>query len=146
MNSETETETETILWSKIGGKFKEKEYHDTILYEDSDISIIEYWGQRSGQRDYLVKEGSIMVICNKQNHRVYIGKVITVIDKGATKVHEYNKKGELKEYNIKLYKLIISKNKEKKEERTKNCLCEILKLSTMNSFERTHGITSHIKV
>tara|TARA_B110001450_G_C17257473_1_gene334105 strand:- start:82 stop:504 length:423 start_codon:yes stop_codon:yes gene_type:complete len=138
--------SETILWSKLGGKFKEKEYNDTILYEDSDLSIIEYWGQRSGQRDYLIKEDSRIVICNKQNDRVYIGKVIKVIDKGTTTVNEYNKKGELKEYNIKLYKLIVSKNKEKKEGRTKNCLCEILNLSTMNSFERTHGITSHIKV
>jgi hypothetical protein len=133
-------DTETLLWSKVGGSHKHREYNDNIVYEDDDIIIIEYYGQKSGGRDHLIQNNAKMVILDKENKRKYVGDVCHCLNIGSKNVM-----GKNKIYNINLYKLIIMK-KEPITVRVKKDLCDKLGLSGMNSFERTHGITLHSKL
>ena len=115
---------------------------------------MKYYGQNCGRRDYMITAGALMMIKNKENKWVNIGKIINVINIGSETIsRSRKKKGSeqfiIKKYDVKLYKLVISKTNQKitqtnqKITQTKNDMCKLFKLSTMNSFERVHGITSH---
>ena len=124
-----------IVWSKYGST-DIKEYPDSKLYEDNELVIMKYYGQNCGRRDYLITAG-VFMIKNKENKWVNIGQIINVINIGCETIVR-----SIKKYDVKLYKLVISKTKQKITQ-TKNDMCKLFKLSTMNSFERMHGITSH---
>ena len=119
----------TIIWSKIGSTKISKEYYDELLYEDNDVTIIKYYGQKSGRRDHLINSRAKFCGMNNKNERVYKGDILSVILLD-------------KENGINTFKLIIQ-NKPNIITRTKNDMCSRFKLSTMDSFERTHGITIH---
>jgi len=140
--------TQTMVWSKYGGT-EIKEYPDLKLYEDDDIIIMKYYGQNCGGRDHLISSDALMMIKNKNNNYINIGKIINVLNTGTEKItrwvgskREGVKEMTMKEYDVKIYKLVITKM-EKKVAKTKNEMCGVFNLSVMNSFERTHGITSH---
>ena len=138
-----------ILWSKEGGEYSdsENEYKDKTIYQDNEYIIMEYWGQRSGRRDHLIKKGAIMIKCNGKPrntaHRIYIGTVLDVIKTDLRQTIE-TKQIKSKILNTQLYKLVIKKQTSKAA-KTKNELCYKLGLSNMNNFERTNGITSHTR-
>ena len=140
--------TQTMVWSKYGGT-EIKEYPDLKLYEDDDIIIMKYYGQNCGGRDHMITPDALMMIKNKNNSYINIGKIINVLNTGTEKITrwvDYKREGAkdmtMKVYDVKIYKLVITKM-ELTISKTKNEMCGLFNLSVMNSFERTHGITSH---
>ena len=141
--------SQVIVWSKCGGT-EIKEYPDLKLYEDDDITIMKYYGQNCGGRDHLITAGALMMTKDIRNRYVNIGRIINVLNVGSEKISRWvGHKGAIgiseKIYEVKVYKLIIKKT-EYKIAKTKNEMCTIFNLSLMNSFERTHGITSHTHI
>ena len=90
-----------------------------------------------------------LILKNKNNSYINIGKIINVLNTGSEKIKRWGgskREGvidmHITEYDVKIYKLVITKM-ETRLAKTKNEMCGLFNLSVMNSFERTHGITSH---
>lgn len=96
----------------IWGNFIDGEYNDRKIFQDESIMVIRYCGQRTGKNDKFIGVGNRFFAKNsaKENYK-YIGKVLFSKLIGTEK-QLHNIKGELKEYNINIFELVISKEEE----------------------------------
>jgi len=141
-----------IIW----GNFNNGEYNDCIIDNDANIFdenilTVKYYGQNTGRDDHYMCNNSIFVECNKTDNKKYkfIGRVIRIEQietEKITKLYIYSNKKkniytkEMREYDIKIYKLTIQKeNNENFNNRE-----EVLKYFNLTGGNPQSGITRHL--
>ena len=110
--------------------FMSGKYNDKILFEDENQITIDYCGQNSGQRDYLICVGAFVFVKEKGIYKL-LGIVSSLEYKG-------------KENGINVFTLVINKEiKILRSFRIKNDICDYFGWPRLNRFECTHGIIPH---